>query len=84
MIIWDIYLCNMYLYLLNILGASEVSAKLYCNSRTSVLGRLLDYLRLLMGRTLYGYLTELPGMVSVLLQHMRDTIQQKTSRYINK
>ena len=35
-----------------ILGASEVSANLYCNSRTSVLGRLRDYLRLLMVRTL--------------------------------
>ena len=30
-----------------LLGASEVSANLYCNSRTSVLGRLRDYLRLL-------------------------------------
>ena len=30
------------------MGASEVSANLYCNSRTSVLGRLRDYLRLLM------------------------------------
>ena len=36
-----------------ILCASEVSANLYCNSRTSVLERLRDYLRLLMGRTLY-------------------------------
>ena len=36
----------------NLLGASEVSANLYCNSRTSVLERLRDYLRLLMGRTL--------------------------------
>ena len=35
-----------------LLGASEVSANLYCNSRTSVLGRLRDYLRLLMWRTL--------------------------------
>ena len=35
-----------------VLGASEVSANLYCNSRTSVLGRLRDYLRLLMGCTL--------------------------------
>ena len=40
----------------NILGAPEVSANLYCNSRTSVLGRLRDYLRLLMGRTLYRYI----------------------------
>ena len=31
-----------------ILGASEVSATLYCNSRTSALGWLRDYLRLLM------------------------------------
>ena len=31
----------------------EVSANLYCNSCTSVLGRLRDYLRLLIGRTLY-------------------------------
>ena len=38
--------------LIYLLGASEVSANLYCNSRTSVLGRLRDYLRLLMGRTL--------------------------------
>ena len=35
-----------------LLGAPEVSANVYCNSRTSVLGRLRDYLRLLMGRTL--------------------------------
>ena len=35
-----------------VLGASEISANLYCNSRTSVLGKLRDYLRLLMGRTL--------------------------------
>ena len=34
-----------------LLGASEVSANLYCNSRTSVLGRLRDYLRLLMKRS---------------------------------
>ena len=39
----------------HILGASEVSANLYCNSRTSVLGRLRDYLRLLMGRTLHQH-----------------------------
>ena len=38
-----------------LLSASEVSANLYCNSRTSVLGRLRDYLRLLMGRTLDGF-----------------------------
>ena len=36
-----------------ILGASIVSANLYCNSRTSVLGKLRDYLRLLMWRTLF-------------------------------
>ena len=36
----------------DILGASEVSANLYCNSRASVLGRLRDYLWLLIGRTL--------------------------------
>ena len=42
---------NMYIYYL--MGASEVSANLYCNLRTSVLGRLRDYLRLLMGRTLH-------------------------------
>ena len=35
--------------ILKVLGASEVSANLYCNSRTSVLGRLSDNLRLLMG-----------------------------------
>ena len=34
-----------------LLGASEISANLYCNSRT-VLGRLRDYLRLLMRRAL--------------------------------
>ena len=34
-----------------VLGASELSANLYCNSRTSVLGRLRDYLRLLMKRS---------------------------------
>ena len=38
----------------DILGASEVSANLNCNSRTSALGRLRDYLRFLMGRTLYA------------------------------
>ena len=32
-----------------LLGDPEVSANLYCNSRTSVLWRLRDYLRLLMG-----------------------------------
>ena len=37
---------------LNILGDPEVSANLFCNSRASVLWRLRDYLRLLMGRTL--------------------------------
>ena len=36
-----------------ILGASKVSSNLYCNSRTSVLGRLRDYLRLLMKRSVY-------------------------------
>ena len=36
---------------LKVLGASEVSANLYCNSRTSVLGRSGDYLRLLMKRS---------------------------------
>ena len=41
---------------LYILGASEVSANLYCNSRISVLGRLRDYKRLLMGRTLFWYI----------------------------
>ena len=35
-----------------ILGASEVGANLYCNSRTSVLGRLRYYLQLLMKRSL--------------------------------
>ena len=29
-----------------VLDASEVNANMYCNSRTSVLGRLRDYLRL--------------------------------------
>ena len=36
-----------------ILGDSELTANLYCNSRTSVLLRLRDYLRLLMGRRVY-------------------------------
>ena len=36
-----------------VLCASEVSANLYRNSRTSVLGRLRDYLRLLMKRPVY-------------------------------
>ena len=31
----------------HLLGASELSGNLYCNSRISVLGRLRDYLRLL-------------------------------------
>ena len=35
-----------------LLVASEVSANLYCNSHTCVLGRLRDYLRLLMKRAL--------------------------------
>ena len=35
----------------HILGVSQVSANLYCNSRTSVLGKLRDYLRLLMKRS---------------------------------
>ena len=43
---------QLYIY---ILGASEVSANLYCNSRTSVLGRLREYLRLLMKRSVYGH-----------------------------
>ena len=50
-----------------LLGASEVSANLYCNSRTSVLGRLRDYLRLLMGRTLY-YFTRLQRILSYHLK----------------
>ena len=40
---------NSTVYRTIILGASEVSANLYFNSCTSVLGRLRDYLRLLMG-----------------------------------
>ena len=36
----------------NLLGASEVSGNLYCNLRTSVLGRLRDYLRF-MKRSVY-------------------------------
>ena len=39
--------------LFRVLGTSEVSANLYCNSRTSVLGRLRDYLRILMGHLVY-------------------------------
>ena len=35
-----------------IVATGCLSANLYCNSCTSVLGRLRDYLRLLMGRTL--------------------------------
>ena len=35
----------------DLLGSSEVSVNLYCNSRTSVLGRLRDYLRILMKRS---------------------------------
>ena len=34
-----------------VLGVPEVSANLYCNSRTSVLEGLHDYLRLLMKRS---------------------------------
>ena len=34
----------------HLLGASELSGNLYCNSRISVLGRLRDYLRLLIKR----------------------------------
>ena len=36
----------------SLLGDPEVSANLYSSSRTSVLLRLRDYLRLLKGRTL--------------------------------
>ena len=43
------YHCWVY----HLLGASEVSANLYCNSRTSVLGRLRDYSRLLMKRSVF-------------------------------
>ena len=46
-------ICGFVHKCMNVLGASEVSANLYCYSRTSVLGGLRDYLRLLMGRTLY-------------------------------
>ena len=38
--------------LADILDASEVNGNLYCNSRTSVLERLRDYLRLLIGRVI--------------------------------
>ena len=41
----------------HILGASEVSANLYCNSHTSVLGRLRDYLRLHMKRSVLPHLS---------------------------
>jgi len=37
-------------------GGSEVSANLYCNSRISVLGRLRDYLRLLMKRSVGSFI----------------------------
>ena len=41
-----------------LLGASKVSANLYCNSRASVLGRLRDYyLRLLIKRSVYNIRT---------------------------
>ena len=40
-------------------GASEVSANLYCNSRTSVLGRMRDYLRLLMK---HSVCVKMPGV----------------------
>ena len=43
---------------LNIKGASEVSVNLYCNSRTSVLGRLRDYLRLLIKRSVVTHYIE--------------------------
>ena len=39
---------------IDLLGDPELTANLYCNSCTSVLWRLRDYLRLLMVRTLYG------------------------------
>ena len=52
----DLQLCKViyktnFLDPLHVLGASEVSVNLYCNTRTSVLGRLRDYLRLLMKRS---------------------------------
>ena len=55
-----------------VLGAPEVSANLYCNSRTSVLGRLRDYLRLLMKRYVddnseKGALASRKKCISVLL-----------------
>jgi len=42
-------LCLSYKVLCYILGDPEVSANLYCNSRTSVLWKLRDDMRLLMG-----------------------------------
>ena len=47
-----------------ILGASKVSANLYCNSRTSVLGRLRDYLRLLMKRSVHAW-SEIGNLISL-------------------
>ena len=49
-----------------VLGASEVSANLYCNSRTSVLGRLRDYLRLLMGRRYLSIILLVPNRLASL------------------
>ena len=46
-----------------ILGVPEVSANLYCNSHTSVLGRLRDYLRLLMKLSVYTKLLQLMARV---------------------
>ena len=55
-----------------VLGASEVSANLYCNSRKSVLGRLRDYLQLLMGRTITYHIKW-----SLLLGHILNTSETK-------
>ena len=57
--------------LCNILGDPEVSANLYCNSRTSVLWRLRDYLRLLMGRRVRGYISRILNRIltGIYIQH---------------
>ena len=55
------YFCStfciyIYINIQYLLGASEVSANLYCNSRSSVLGRLRDHLPLLMKRSVISIL----------------------------
>ena len=56
---------------IKILGGPEVSANLYCNSRTSVLLRLRDYLRLLMGHRVHIYILTMSVASSSIFGYKR-------------